>query len=42
MMAQGRPSAEELALLEPFRGRLPDEVFGPSSTVRAGSREISH
>jgi len=28
MMAQGRPSAEELALLEPFRGRLPDEVFG--------------
>ncbi len=22
------PSAEELALLEPFRGRVPDEVFG--------------
>jgi microcin C transport system substrate-binding protein len=28
MMAVGRPSAEELALLEPFRGRVPDEVFG--------------
>ncbi len=28
MMAQGKPSAEELALLEPFRGQLPDEVFG--------------
>ena len=28
MMAQGKPSAEELALLEPFRGKVPDEVFG--------------
>ncbi len=28
MMAQGKPSAEELELLEPFRGRVPDEVFG--------------
>jgi microcin C transport system substrate-binding protein len=28
MMAKGPPSAEELALLEPFRGHLPDEVFG--------------
>ncbi len=28
MMAVGKPSAEELALLEPFRGRVPDEVFG--------------
>jgi microcin C transport system substrate-binding protein len=28
MMAAGVPSAEELALLEPFRGRVPDEVFG--------------
>jgi microcin C transport system substrate-binding protein len=28
MMAQGKPSAEELALLTPFRGRVPDEVFG--------------
>jgi microcin C transport system substrate-binding protein len=28
MMAQGRPGAEELALLAPFRDRLPDEVFG--------------
>jgi microcin C transport system substrate-binding protein len=28
MMAEGRPSAEELALLEPFRGKVPDEVFG--------------
>jgi len=28
MMAKGPPSAEELALLEPFRGQVPDEVFG--------------
>jgi microcin C transport system substrate-binding protein len=28
MMAQGAPSADELALLEPFRDRLPPEVFG--------------
>ncbi len=28
MMASGTPSADELALLEPFRGRVPDEVFG--------------
>jgi len=28
MMATGRPSADELALLDPFRGRVPDEVFG--------------
>jgi len=28
MMAVGPPSAEELALLEPFRGQVPEEVFG--------------
>jgi len=28
MMATGKPSTEELALLEPFRGKVPDEVFG--------------
>jgi len=28
MMAQGLPSPAELALLEPFRGQVPDEVFG--------------
>ena len=28
MMAQGKPGADEIALLEPFRARLPDEVFG--------------
>ncbi len=28
MMAVGKPTADELALLEPFRGRLPEEVFG--------------
>jgi microcin C transport system substrate-binding protein len=28
MMANGLPSPEELALLEPFRGQVPDEVFG--------------
>ena len=26
--ATASPSAEELALLEPFRGKVPDEVFG--------------
>jgi microcin C transport system substrate-binding protein len=29
MMVSGPPSPEELALLEPFRGQVPDEVFGP-------------
>jgi microcin C transport system substrate-binding protein len=28
LMASGPPSPEELALLEPFRGQVPDEVFG--------------
>jgi microcin C transport system substrate-binding protein len=28
MMAQGKPGPEETALLEPFRGKVPDEVFG--------------
>jgi microcin C transport system substrate-binding protein len=28
MMAVGPPSADEVALLEPFRGQVPDEVFG--------------
>ncbi|MCC8954632.1 ABC transporter substrate-binding protein [Bradyrhizobium sp. Pear77] len=28
MVAEGPPSPEELALLEPFRGQVPDEVFG--------------
>ncbi len=27
--AKGLPSAEELALLEPWRGQVPDSVFGP-------------
>ncbi|SHK30237.1 microcin C transport system substrate-binding protein [Bradyrhizobium lablabi] len=29
MVANGPPSPEELRLLEPFRGQVPDEVFGP-------------
>jgi microcin C transport system substrate-binding protein len=28
MVAMGPPPAQELALLEPFRGQVPDEVFG--------------
>jgi microcin C transport system substrate-binding protein len=28
MVAEGRPSPDELKLLEPFRGQVPDEVFG--------------
>jgi microcin C transport system substrate-binding protein len=29
LMANGPPPPEELKLLEPFRGQVPDEVFGP-------------
>ena len=40
LMAKGRPDAAELALLEPFRGKLPDEVFGepyvPPATDASG------
>jgi microcin C transport system substrate-binding protein len=28
MVAEGKPGEGELALLEPFRGKVPDEVFG--------------
>jgi microcin C transport system substrate-binding protein len=28
MMAEGKPSAEETALLAPYRGKVPDDVFG--------------
>ena len=28
MMAKGKPSPAELKLLEPYRGKVPDEVFG--------------
>src|SRR5439155_3034111 len=28
MMATAKPTSEELALLEPFRGKVPEEVFG--------------
>ncbi len=28
MTAEGKPEGAELALLEPFRGKVPDEVFG--------------
>jgi microcin C transport system substrate-binding protein len=33
MMATGLPSPEELKLLEPFRGKMPDEVFGEPFTA---------
>jgi microcin C transport system substrate-binding protein len=29
MMANGLPSPQELKLLDPFRGQVPDDVFGP-------------
>jgi microcin C transport system substrate-binding protein len=32
MRAEGRPGPEELALLEPWRGTLPEEVFGEPYT----------
>lgn len=28
LKAEGKPSPQELALLDPFRGKVPDEVFG--------------
>jgi microcin C transport system substrate-binding protein len=42
MMATGKPNAEELALLEPFRGKVPDEVFGEPyvPSVNDGSGQI--
>ncbi|MBE1205702.1 extracellular solute-binding protein [Aminobacter carboxidus] len=33
--AEGLPSAAELALLEPFRGRIPDETFGEAVQQQA-------
>ncbi|MFZ0426054.1 MAG: extracellular solute-binding protein [Xanthobacteraceae bacterium] len=41
MMARGAPSADEIALLEPYRARLPAEVFGEpfSPPVSDGSGE---
>ncbi|HEY8566951.1 MAG TPA: extracellular solute-binding protein [Beijerinckiaceae bacterium] len=36
LKAEGRPGPDELALLEPFRGKVPDEVFGePYSPPRS-------
>lgn len=35
MKAEGAPSAEELALLEPWRGEVPEAVFGPAVTPPA-------
>ncbi len=32
LMAEGMPSPEELKLLEPWRGKVPDEVFGEPFT----------
>ena len=39
MKASGLPSAEELKLLEPFRDKLPPEVFG-EPYVAAGDRRL--
>jgi microcin C transport system substrate-binding protein len=33
MMAEGPPSPEEVALLEPFKDKLPEEVFGEPFTL---------
>jgi microcin C transport system substrate-binding protein len=42
LMATGTPGPEELALLEPFRGKVPDEVFGEPylPPVNDGSGQI--
>ncbi len=41
MKAQGKPGPEELAILEPLRGRVPDECFGepwiPAASDGSGS-----
>jgi microcin C transport system substrate-binding protein len=51
LMAHGRPSSEELVLLEPFHGKVPDEVFSEpfvppvsdgSGQDRALLRKASH
>lgn len=40
-MAEGKPSEQELSILEPFRDQLPDEVFGdvwiPNTTDGSGN-----
>ena len=38
MMAKGPPGPEELALLEPFRRKVPDEVFGEPWVLPLGER----
>jgi microcin C transport system substrate-binding protein len=44
MEAVGKPGPEELALLEPFRGKIPDEVFGdpyaPPNADGSGSDRV--
>ena len=46
MVAEGRPTQAELTLLEPFRGKVPDDVFGEpvqppvSDGSRAGDRAL--
>ncbi|HLW91571.1 MAG TPA: extracellular solute-binding protein [Roseiarcus sp.] len=45
MEAKGPPGPEELALLEPFRGKVPDEVFGepyvpPASDGSGSDRQL--
>ena len=52
MMAKGKPSPEELALLTPYRGKVPDEAFAefgapgerwfrPGSPTAAQGRRIA-
>ncbi len=45
LMAEGKPTPEELALLEPYRNRLPQEVFGealiqPVSDASGSDRKL--
>ena len=40
--ADGLPSPEELALLEPLRGKLPAEVFGPMYAAAHAPRAAGH
>ena len=47
MEAKGPPGPQELALLEPFRGKIPDEVFGapflpPVSDGSGSDRQLLH
>jgi hypothetical protein len=40
--SHSQPSADEIALLEPFRGKVPDEVFGKPYVPPIGHKATTH